>query len=97
MPRAGEGGDEAVGNANVVPEEVAPWEIVKQEALTEVDAEKGVEEVALQSGVVWSCRMLGCTRKRRDLRSAVWMAPTRIDVCERSTSPMCLQTPQPNR
>jgi hypothetical protein len=53
MPRAGEAGDEAVwqegvGKANVEPEEVAPWEIVTREALTEVDAEKRVEEVALQ-------------------------------------------------
>lgn len=54
MPRAGEGGDEAVGQegvgkANVDPEEVAPCEMVTREALTEGDAEKRVEEVALQS------------------------------------------------
>ena len=54
MPRAGEDGDEAVaqegvGKANVEPEEVAPWEMVTREALTEVGAEKRVEEVALQS------------------------------------------------
>lgn len=54
MPRAGEGGDEevwqeGVGKANVEPEEVAPWEMVTREALTEGDAEKRVEEVALQS------------------------------------------------
>ena len=53
MPRAGEGGDEAVGQegvgeANMEPEEVAPWEIVTREALTEVSEEKR-EEVALQS------------------------------------------------
>ena len=56
MPRAGEGGDEAVrqervGKANVKPEEVAPWEMVTREALTEVGTEKRVEEVALQSAV----------------------------------------------
>ena len=54
MPPAGEGGDEAVGHegvgkANVEPEEVAPWEMVTREALTEVGAEKRVEEVALHS------------------------------------------------
>ena len=49
MPRAGEGGDEAVGKANVEPEEVAPWEMATREALTEADAEKRVEEVALHS------------------------------------------------
>ena len=54
MPRAGEGGDRAaalagVGKANVEPEEVAPWEMVMREALTEVGAEKRVEEVALHS------------------------------------------------
>ena len=54
MPRAGEGGDEAVGQegwANVESEEVAPWEIITRKALTEVGAEKRVEEVALQSAV----------------------------------------------
>jgi len=54
IPRAGEDGDravgqEGVGKANVEPEEVAPWEMVMREALTEGDAEKSVEEVALQS------------------------------------------------
>ena len=56
MPRAGEAGDEAVrqegeGKANVKPEEVAPREMVTREALTEVDAERRVEEAALQSAV----------------------------------------------
>ena len=57
MPRAGEGGDEAVrqegpvGKANVKLEEVAPWEMVTREALTEVGAERRVEEVVLQSAV----------------------------------------------
>ena len=56
MPPAGDGGVEAVaqegvGKANVEPEEVAPWEMVTREALTEVGAEKRVEEVALQSAV----------------------------------------------
>ena len=51
VPPAGEDGDEAVGQegvgkANVEPEEVAPWESVTREALTEVGAEKRVEEVA---------------------------------------------------
>ena len=51
MPRAGESGDEAVGQegvgkANVEPEEVAPWEMATREALTEVGTEKMVEEVA---------------------------------------------------
>ena len=54
MPRAGEGRDEVVaqegvGKANVEPEEVAPWEMVTREALTEVGAEKRVEEVELHS------------------------------------------------
>ena len=38
-----------MGKANVEPEEVAPWEMVTREALTEVAAEKRVEEVPLQS------------------------------------------------
>ena len=42
-------GQEGVGKANGEPEEVAPWEIVTREALTEVGAEKRGEEVALQS------------------------------------------------
>ena len=37
-----------VGKANVESEEMAPWEIVTREALTEVGAETR-EEVALQS------------------------------------------------
>ena len=56
MPRAGEGGDgavgqEGVGKANGEPEEVAPWEMVTREALTEVGAEKRADEVALHSAV----------------------------------------------
>ena len=39
------------GWANVESEEVAPWEMVTQEALIEVGAEKRVEAVALQSAV----------------------------------------------
>ena len=54
MLQAGEGRDEAVGQegvgkANMEPEEVAPWEMVSREMLTEVGAEKMVEEVVLQS------------------------------------------------
>ena len=37
------------GWENVESEEVAPWEIITRKALTEVGAEKRVEEVALQS------------------------------------------------
>ena len=100
MPRAGEGAGEAVGQegvveANAEPEEVAPWEMVTREALTEVGAEKRVEKgrAILLRGVVRSCRMLGCTKKRHGLRASVWMSPTRIDGCERSTSPICFQIP----
>ena len=42
---------DGVGKANVKPEEVAPWEMVTREALTEVGAERRVEEVVLQSAV----------------------------------------------
>ena len=52
---------------------------------------KGWRSILL-SGVVRSWTMLGCTSKKRGLRSSVWMSPTWIDGCERSTSPMCLQT-----
>ena len=31
--------------------------------------------------------------ERCGLRLSLWMSPTRIDGCERSTFPMCLQTP----
>ena len=56
MPRVGEGRDEVVrqegvGKANVKLEEVAPWEMVTWEALTEVGAERRLEEVVLQSAV----------------------------------------------
>ena len=98
MPRAEEGGDETVGQegvgkANVEPEEVAPWEMVTREGLTEVDAKKRVEEVALHSAVVRSCRRPGCTMKRRGLRSSEWMSLRRIDGYERSTSSKYFQTP----
>ena len=93
MPRAGEGrdGQDGVGKTNVEPE-VAPWEMVTREALTEVGAEKRVEEVALHSA----------ERRCSELKH-VWLHegetwlevvyPTWIDGCERSTSPICLQTP----
>ena len=57
MSQVGEGGpdegvgQEGVGKANVEADEVAPWEMVMREALTEVGAEKRVEEVTLQSAV----------------------------------------------
>ena len=49
MPRAGEGRDEAVALEGVGKAKVAPCEMVTREVLTEVDAEKRVEEMALQS------------------------------------------------
>ena len=86
MPRAGEGGDEAVGQegvgkANVEPEEVVPWENVTREALTEVGAEKKVEEVALQSAV-------GCCSELQD--AWLYEEETWLDV-------VCADVPEPNR
>ena len=83
MPRAGEGGDEAVGQeglgkANVEPEEVAPWEMVTREALPEVDAEKRVEEVALQPAV-------RCCSELEDVwlyEEETWAEVVRVDVAE---------------
>ena len=81
MPRAGEGGDEAVGQegvgkANVEPEEVAPWEMVTRDALTEVDAEKRVEEVALHSTE-------RCCSELEDAwlyEEETWLEVVRVDV-----------------
>ena len=81
MPRAGEGGDEAVGQegvekANVEPEEVAPWEMVTREALPEVDAEKRVEEVALQPAV-------RCYLELEDLwlyKEETWLEVVGVDI-----------------
>ena len=42
-------GQEGMGKANAELDKVVPWEMVTQEALTEVGAEKRVEEVALHS------------------------------------------------
>ena len=81
MSRAGEGGDEAVGRegvgrANVEPEEAAPWEMVTRGALTEGDAEKRVEEVALQSAV-------RCCSELKDVwlyEEETWLEVVSVDV-----------------
>ena len=62
-------------------EEVAPWKMVTQEALTEVGAEKRVEEVALHSAERCCLELedVWLYEEETWLRSSVWMSQTRID------------------